>query len=177
MYKELDHDFSKELDTYILGYCPDSTSWFATKQRGFFFEYEKNFSSEEEAVAFFVKHSHIFLSLEEEMLGGQRPKSAEGKVFLEHPKSSIEVPAVRKKDEKERLLDCIVKFTGENDWNDFYTPDKVRSFFTTLCFVYNIDADTLECNQILAQLYEKAKLSNKMLDFDSFESYMLTFVV
>lgn len=111
------------------------------------------------------------------MLGGQRPKSAEGKVFSEHPKSSIEVPAVRKKDEKERLMDFIAKFTGENDWNDFYTPDKVRSFFTTLCFVYNIDADTLECDQILAQLYEKAKLTNKMLDFDSFESYMLTFVV
>ena len=112
MYKELDHDFSKEFDTYILGYCPDSISWFATKQRGFFFEYEKTFSSEKEAVAFFVKHPYIFLSLEEEMLGGQRPKSAEVKVFLEHPKSSIEVPAIRNNDEKERLLDFIGELLG-----------------------------------------------------------------
>lgn len=34
----------------------------------------------------------------------------------------------KEKNEKEQLLDFIDKFIGENDWNDFYTPDKVRAF-------------------------------------------------
>ena len=33
------YEFSTEFPTYILGFCPDTDSWFATNQRFFFYEY------------------------------------------------------------------------------------------------------------------------------------------
>ncbi len=56
--------FSTEFDTYILAYCPDDCTWFATNKRFFYFEYDKEFKTEEEAVAYFENNLKEFYDIE-----------------------------------------------------------------------------------------------------------------
>lgn len=62
MYYELPKgsSFSDTFDTYILAFCPDTDSWFATNQRFFYYEYPKEFKTENEAIEFFINNPTIF---------------------------------------------------------------------------------------------------------------------
>lgn len=86
------YDFNTEFDTYILAYCPDTCSWFATNKRFFYFEYPKEFGSEEEALEFIRNHAHIFLDFEES-LGIYRPDFAADKIFIDNTKECVDILA------------------------------------------------------------------------------------
>ncbi len=70
-----------EFDTYILAYCPDCCKWFATNRRSFFYEYEKEFASEKEAIDYFKTHIKEFFDIEMQ-IAEYRPSIAYGKVWL-----------------------------------------------------------------------------------------------
>lgn len=76
------YDFSSTFNTFILGYCPDTLSWFATNQRFFYYEYPKEFSTKEEAEDFFRKNAEEFYEIENNIVE-RRPSFADGFVYLE----------------------------------------------------------------------------------------------
>lgn len=83
-------DFNKEFDTYIIAFCPDTCSWFVTNKRFFYYEYEKEFQTEEAGIEFFRSNLKIFYDIEIEM-GIYRPDFTNGKVYLENIKGCLEV--------------------------------------------------------------------------------------
>lgn len=76
-------DFSTEFPTYILAFCPDSDSWFATNQRFFYYEYPMDFPNEKAAIGYFKRNPDVFLKIEEN-IGVYRPSFYDGGVWLEN---------------------------------------------------------------------------------------------
>ena len=68
MYKEMPLDAMQPHDTWIIAFCPDTDSFFATNQRAFFWEYEKEFESEESAINYFENHVGFFLRIDNEIM-------------------------------------------------------------------------------------------------------------
>ena len=68
MYKELskEEDFSKSYPTWIIAYCLDANSFFATDQRCFFWEHNNEFSCESDAIIFFKTHLDEFRKIRNE---------------------------------------------------------------------------------------------------------------
>lgn len=83
--------FSQVSDTFIIAFCPDTASWFATNQRMFFYEYLQEFESEKDAIDYFVNHLAMFYKEEIDM-GFPRPSAYAGKVFMENNKTLYDVP-------------------------------------------------------------------------------------
>lgn len=83
-------DFSTEFPTYILAFCPDTDSWFATNQRFFYYEYPMDFPNEEAAIGYFKRHPDVFLKLEESM-GVYRPSFFNGGVWLDNTRELVAV--------------------------------------------------------------------------------------
>ena len=83
---------------------------------------------------------------------------------------------------KDKLIEYLKDFLIQNNWCDKYTKEQARAIFTTICLVENLDADTVECDEILVYLYEEAEIV-EVIDFDeyadygSFKSYMLELIV
>lgn len=84
------YSFSSEFDTWILAFCPDLDSWFATNKRFFFYEYPIEFSGEAEAIDYFVKNPKIFYDIEMKM-EIYRPYFNEGGVWLDNTKELVKV--------------------------------------------------------------------------------------
>ena len=91
-YEELPEgmDFSTEFETFILAFCPDTDSWFATNQRFFYYEYPKEFPDEESAVEFFRNNPGLFYE-EEARMQVYKPKFYLGKVKLDNTDELIDV--------------------------------------------------------------------------------------
>lgn len=53
MHKEVKEDFNTKYSTWIIGFCPDTNSFFVTNERHFYYQYDKEFSTEEEGISFF----------------------------------------------------------------------------------------------------------------------------
>ncbi len=77
------YSFDSVFETYILAFCPDTDSWFATNQRFFYYEYPKDFPDEKAAIDFFQRNPKIFLDLEKEM-DVYRPSFFKGGVCLDN---------------------------------------------------------------------------------------------
>ena len=82
------YDFSTKFSTYILAFCPDTDSWFATNQRFFFYEYPMDFPNEETAIEYFKRNPGVFYTLEKEM-DIYRPSFYNDGVWLENTKELI----------------------------------------------------------------------------------------
>lgn len=91
-YEELPEgmDFSTEFGTFILAFCPDTDSWFATNKRFFYYEYSKEFPDEESAVEFFRNNPELFYEKEAQMQV-YKPSFYLGKVRLENTDELIDV--------------------------------------------------------------------------------------
>lgn len=85
MYKEMPKDAMQPHDTWIIAFCPDTDSFFATNQRAFFWETEEEFETEEDAIHYFDKQRHYFTEIENKIMNhivyGWKQS---GKVFLEN---------------------------------------------------------------------------------------------
>ena len=77
---------------------------------------------------------------------------------------------------KKELRKYLEQFMIQNNWDDEYTHKQARSIFTTICLIENIDADTAECDAILAHLYVKAAM-DEFMSYDDFEDYMIELIV
>lgn len=62
MHKELEENknFSDIFPTWIIAYCPDTDSFFATNQRFFYWEYDDEFQCENDAINYFRNHTKEF---------------------------------------------------------------------------------------------------------------------
>lgn len=78
------YSLSTEFPTYILAFCPDTDSWFATNNRFFFYEYPIEFDTEKAAIDYFKENTEKFLVLNMRIMSGQRPSFNEGGVYLEN---------------------------------------------------------------------------------------------
>lgn len=68
MYKELkkNESFSDTFSTWIIAYCLDTDSFFCTNQRFFWWEYDKEFETEDLAIQYFTTHISEFRKIRNE---------------------------------------------------------------------------------------------------------------
>lgn len=97
-------DFNTEFPTYILAYCPDTVSWFATNKRFFYYEYPTEFKTEDEAIKFFRSHAAEFYRIGKEITE-YLPSFAVGVVFLDNTGESICVCEERNDEAMKRARD------------------------------------------------------------------------
>ena len=83
-------DFSTEFPTWIIAFCPDSDSWFVTNQRFFYYEYDKEFETEEEGIKFFKNNPKIFYD-EEIRMGTYKPSFYKDGVWLDNTREFIKI--------------------------------------------------------------------------------------
>lgn len=77
---------------------------------------------------------------------------------------------------KEEFLNYIIDFAMDTDWDDLKRREQLRALFTSWCFIFGIDADTMECDNALGVIYRKV-LMEPVIDFDELESYMIELIV
>lgn len=77
---------------------------------------------------------------------------------------------------KNELFNYLKSFMIGSEWDNGNTAEQARAMFTTLCFVGNIDADTMECDTILRVLYNESAMEYVM-EYDEFESFMIELIV
>lgn len=82
------YDFSTKFPTWIIAFCPDLDCWFVTNQRFFYYEYDKEFKTEEEGIEFFKENAKLFYDIEMKM-EVYRPSFYEGGVWLENLKELV----------------------------------------------------------------------------------------
>lgn len=78
-----EYDFSTEFPTWIIAYCPDTDSWFCTNKRFFYYEHQKEFQCEKDAIHYFKNHIDEFVDLTQQM-HPNKPNS----IFLENTKTT-----------------------------------------------------------------------------------------
>ena len=93
MYKELnkDENFSKHYSTWIIAYCLDSNSFFASNERYFFWEHEKEFECEDDAVNYFREHLEKFYKIRNEILSSAGGWSKNSDLFLENTRERFKM--------------------------------------------------------------------------------------
>ena len=91
-YKDVpkEYDFCSEFDTWILAFCPESDSWFATNRRFFFYEYPMEFPNEKAAISYFKCNPNVFLNLENNT-SIYRPCFTTDGVWLDNTKELVRV--------------------------------------------------------------------------------------
>ena len=82
-------DFNTEFKTYIIAFCPDTDSWFVTNKRFFYYEYSKEFETEEDGVKFFKENPKIFYD-EEIRMKVYRPSFRKNGVWLDNINDLVE---------------------------------------------------------------------------------------
>lgn len=83
-YKEVLEAFDREYQTWIIAFCPDINSFFATNKRYFFWESKEFFESERSAIEYFECHISDFVKIHNEIakdIGGIKISS---NVYLEN---------------------------------------------------------------------------------------------
>lgn len=83
-YEGVLEPFDTKYSTWIIAFCPDINSFFATNERHFFWESEENFESEQLAIEYFEHHINDFVKTRNEIskdIGGIRLSSS---VYLEN---------------------------------------------------------------------------------------------
>lgn len=93
VYREIEGDFNKEYPTWIIAFCPDTMTFFATNQRAFFWETREEFDSEDEAVEYFVNNLPEFANIQDIIMDGMFAgyKAVGHDVFLENTEKFYKV--------------------------------------------------------------------------------------
>jgi hypothetical protein len=80
-YVKVYGDFNKEFNTYVIAYCVDTNSWFITKQRYWYFQFDNEFNTYNEALEFFGSNQDMILDQQHKMEQTYKPST---KVILEN---------------------------------------------------------------------------------------------
>ena len=96
MYKEMPKDAFSPHETWIIAFCPDTDSFFATNQRAFYWEFDKEFPTEKEAVEFFESHLVDFIKIDNGLMGKMMFNDIRKKdgVFLENTNRLYKISAL-----------------------------------------------------------------------------------
>lgn len=73
-------------------------------------------------------------------------------------------------------LNLLESFMITENWYNENVPEQARAIFTTLCIIGEIEADTLQADNILKDLYKKAAMDS-LTEYDEFENYMYKLIV
>ena len=94
MYKELDKDenFSDTYPTWIIAYCLDTNSFYVTNERYFYWEYEKEFQSENDGIAYFREHLKEFYKIRNEILSTSGGWDKNDPLHFWNTKENFKVP-------------------------------------------------------------------------------------
>lgn len=68
MYQNFKSGFNDACDTWIIAYCPDADEFFATNQRGFYWESDNEFNTEKEAIDYFENNIQKYLEVKNDIL-------------------------------------------------------------------------------------------------------------
>ena len=90
-------NFNTEFPTWIIAFCPDTDSWFATNKRFFYYEFPKEFDTEQEAIEYFVEHLQELYELNEELVE-YRPSFNQGGIVFEKEDGTKFYPVIKKED-------------------------------------------------------------------------------
>ena len=72
MHKEMPSDAMQSHNTWIIAFCPDINSFFVTDQRAFYWEFEKEFGSEQDGVNYFEDNVQYFINVANKMIYTER---------------------------------------------------------------------------------------------------------
>ena len=83
MYTEIKEPYSTKKGTYIIAFCPDTDSFFITNEKHFYYEHEKDFESERQAIEYFKTNGNEFIQIRNKLMQemGQRNRNH---VYLEN---------------------------------------------------------------------------------------------
>ena len=76
---------------------------------------------------------------------------------------------------KENLIKYLKQFIIHNYWEDY--KEQIRAIFTTICIIGNIEADTVECDDLLFALYDTADMLSMGIDCTEFTAYMIELII
>ena len=62
-YIEANEPFNTEYPTWIIAFCPDTTSFFVTNQRYFFWEHNKEFETKADGIKYFEDNINEFVGV------------------------------------------------------------------------------------------------------------------
>lgn len=85
-----EYNFDTKFQTYIIAFCPDTDSWFVTNERFFYYEYEKEFETEEDGIKFFKENPKLFYD-EEIKMNINKPSFCRNGVWIDNTKEIIMV--------------------------------------------------------------------------------------
>lgn len=74
---------------------------------------------------------------------------------------------------KEEFLNYIIDFAMDTEWGDLKRREQLRALFTSWCFIFGIDADTKECDDVLGAICFRAAFEM----IEEFENYMVELIV
>lgn len=77
---------------------------------------------------------------------------------------------------KEEFLNYIIDFATDTEWNDLKRRERLRALFTSWCFIYGINADSKECDDVMTIIYKKV-LMEPVIDYCELEKYMIELIV
>ena len=91
MYKKLNEsqNFSDTYPTWIIAYCLDSNSFFATNERYFFWEHEREFECENDAISYFKTHLDEFWKIRNGILSSTGGWNTNSDLYLESTKETF----------------------------------------------------------------------------------------
>ena len=93
MYKKLkdNESFSDTYATWIIAYCLDTDSFFATSQRHFYWEYNDEFQCENDAIKYFRNNLNEFWNARKDILSHAGGWSIDRDLFLENRKEGFNI--------------------------------------------------------------------------------------
>ena len=62
MYIEINENFSTKYQTYVIAFCPDTDCFYISNERYFWQEFEKEFSSNKEAMEYIKFNREYFIN-------------------------------------------------------------------------------------------------------------------
>ena len=77
---------------------------------------------------------------------------------------------------KQEFLDYIADYAINTGWEDWNGKDQIRALFTSWCLIFQIEADTKECDDALMTIYSRAAI-DEVIDYKLYELFMIEFVV
>lgn len=83
MHVEVKENFNTEYPIWIIAYCIDTDSFFVTNQRHFFWQHEKEFPSEKDAIEYFETNVNEFIEKHNEIAKSAGGIRVSDNVFLE----------------------------------------------------------------------------------------------
>lgn len=88
MYAEVSEDFNTKYDTWIIAFCPDTDTFFATNERHFFWESPNEFATEDEAIRNFALDTLYYILVRNKLMSSMfyGTINVDYKVFLENTK-------------------------------------------------------------------------------------------